>query len=350
MPLPLALTLVVLLAGGDGREAAVATTRTLERALGQGATLVVREVGDRPSDAELRRIEAELHAESIGVVTWADGRRRATIRVHRTTDDRWLERDVQFAPQDVAAERSRAVAFTIVAMLPEELPGVGRATPSSTSVPPVPPPSPPTAPPVAAPSARPDGAAGRDAPSSPEGTSGPSRPVAPMRLPRFSLDALVVGAAGIDGPAGGLGGMAAGGLALGRHGVARLAASARFGAIDEVQVTTSTLGAALGLGYQAWVDAARRWQLGARVDALVLWHRATHFSGDDLGPITLARWLPGVDAAFEVAMRLTEGSALLAGFGAEVALGRTDLYLHGIRRTTIPPLRLFGEIGVRILF
>ena len=54
----------------------------------------------------------------------------------------------------------------------------------------------------------------------------------------------------------------------------------------------------------------------------------THFSADDIEPVTPMRWLPGVDAALEGSWLFSPNAGFLGSFGTELAFGRTDVTLH----------------------
>jgi hypothetical protein len=91
-------------------------------------------------------------------------------------------------------------------------------------------------------------------------------------------------------------------------------------------------------------------ELGARLDALLLREQLTHFDSDDVVPVTAMRWLPGADAAIEGSWLFSPNAGFLGSFGAELAFGRTDVTLHLEKVTSIPPLRLVIQLGVRATF
>jgi hypothetical protein len=94
----------------------------------------------------------------------------------------------------------------------------------------------------------------------------------------------------------------------------------------------------------------RPFELGARLDALALRERLTHFDSDDPEPVDLARWLPGADAAIEGTWLFNPTAGLVAAFATEVAFGETDVTIHYARVATLPPLRLVFQAGVRASF
>ena len=116
-----AATLVVLVAAGAARDpTTVAMTAAARDALG-GAAVEVRETRVLPNDEAALAAEANVHAEAVVEVGWADGRhRQATLRLHiATAGGRWIERVVRFKPSDAYAERGRTLGFAVASMLPE---------------------------------------------------------------------------------------------------------------------------------------------------------------------------------------------------------------------------------------
>jgi hypothetical protein len=76
----------------------------------------------------------------------------------------------------------------------------------------------------------------------------------------------------------------------------------------------------------------------------------THFDSDDVDPVSGMRWLPGADAALEGSWLFSPNAGFLGSFGAELAFGRTDVTLHQETVTSIPPVRLVLQAGVRATF
>jgi hypothetical protein len=121
--------------------------------------------------------------------------------------------------------------------------------------------------------------------------------------------------------------------------------------VTPAQSTSLLIHAAAGL---AWVPlvATRTTplELGFRLDALLMREQLTHFDSDDVEAVTAMRWLPGADAALEAIWLFSPSAGFLGSFGAEVAFGRTDVTLHQERVTSIPPVRLILQAGVRATF
>jgi len=121
--------------------------------------------------------------------------------------------------------------------------------------------------------------------------------------------------------------------------------------VTPAQSTSLLLHAAAGL---AWVpfSAARGspFEVGFRLDALLLREQLTHFSSDDPEPVTAMRWLPGADAVAEGTWMFSANAGFLGAFGTEVAFGRTDVTLHQEKVTLIPPVRLVIQMGIRVTF
>ena len=86
------------------------------------------------------------------------------------------------------------------------------------------------------------------------------------------------------------------------------------------------------------------------MDVLVLHHQISHFSGDEATAVDQARFLPAFDAALEGTLRFAESAAVVSAFGTEAALGTTRVVVKGREVASLPPARLFAEVGLRLLF
>lgn len=317
-----ALVVVVYVASQEA-DARLPTARALSAALGADATVILKDT-PTPAEDELGRTDA-AKTQAVAVVTWHGDSRRVQVRLLRVAAKRWLDREIQFAPADLPEERGRTTGFAIASMLPEEDVDVSRHTPP----PPTPPtPSPPPSPPPDVP--RED----------------------PTRKPsRYQLDLGALGALGVGGPATTLGvGLAGAWVPRGEGLGATMVGSLRFGEVSAAQ--SSALAASVGAGptYVRWLGARRRASLGGRAAALLVYDRLSHFSGDEPEPFTSARVLPGARADVVVAGRFAENAGLFASLGAEVAFGKTDVYVRSARVTTLPPVRLLGSAGLRLTF
>jgi hypothetical protein len=107
---------------------------------------------------------------------------------------------------------------------------------------------------------------------------------------------------------------------------------------------------AFGVAWQPWLDPARRWGIGARLDGLLLFHDVSHLSQDDSRAAHLSRFVPGVDAAIEGAYRFSDHASVVGALGAEVAFGRTDVVVNEQLVVSLPPGRVLAELGLRVSF
>ncbi len=152
------------------------------------------------------------------------------------------------------------------------------------------------------------------------------------------------------GYGGGLGGVFAVRVPLGAAFALRGAMSIRGGEVAPAQATSRVIVGGVGLAWQPWLDASRRWALGARLDALLIHHDLGHLSQDDPEVAHLSRFLPGFDAALEGGYRFADRAAFVGAVGTEVALGTTDVVVHDHQVASLPPARVLGELGLRVSF
>jgi hypothetical protein len=324
------VSVVVILATGEpGDGSTRAIEQSLHSALGSDAVITVKTTPPTDAaDAALASAASADHTTLLGVVSWSDRQRRVTLHFVTPPGDRWTDREIRFDAADAPTERGRTVGFALASMVSDE---ARAANPAPAPAPAPAQPGPSVAAPVVSGSDHPAGSA-------------------PPRLTRLAFDASAVGVSGIGGYAGGVGGVLGFRVSLAGPLAVRVAVGARVGEVSPAQATSRIYGGALGLAWQPFLDDERRWSAGARLGAVLLRHELVHFSDDDPLPAHLARFMPGLDAALEGAYRLADYASLIAAGGTEIAFGETDVYLHGSRVTSITPVRLFLETGLRVAF
>jgi hypothetical protein len=315
------LLVVIFVAAGEAKHpASLGAAGAARELLGADLEVEVRELDLVPNDERALSIGAALHAAGVVELTWdSPEHRQARIRFHLEPYAGFRERLILFQDRDDVAERGRTVGYAIASMI--SAPGL---EPSRT-------PAPRPRDELGAPRARID-------------SSSTARPIG-------AIDVTAAGAMGIEGHAGGWGGSLSGRWYFATPWAVRLGASARAGQVTIVQSTSLLAHAAAGI---AWVPfpATRSsgFELGARLDALLMREQLTHFSDDDIEPVTQMRWLPGADAAVEASWLFSPNAGFLGSFATEVAFGKTDVTLHRARVTSIPPVRLVFQLGVRATF
>jgi len=269
------------------------------------------------------------HATLLGVVAWSERQRRVVIRFVTLPGGQWSDREVRFDKADAPIERGRTVGFALASMMPEEAFA----------------PSP--APPVGPPPASQPAVAAPVAPARPLDL----RPAAPPpRANPLALDASGLAVAAPTGYGGGAGGGFAVRVPLAGPLGARAAAGARAESIGPAQATLRVIGGAVGLAWQPWLDAQHRWGVGARVDALLVHLDVAHLSEDDAQAAHLSRLMGGLDAAVEGTFRFAEHAGVVAAVGSEIVFGRTDIFVHERQVTSLPPVKLMAELGLRVSF
>jgi hypothetical protein len=320
-----ALLVVILVAAGEANHpATLGAAGAARELLGAELDVQVREMDVLPNDERALSIGAALHAAGVVELGWdSPEHRQARIRFHLEPRRGFGERVILFQDRDDVAERGRTVGYAIASMI--------TAPAAEPNRPPAPPPQSEIIPTAVRPSVHAE-----------------SRP---KTRPAGAIDVVAAGAMGVDGPAGGWGGSLSGRWYFAGPWAARLGASARAGQVTIVQSTSLLIHAAAGI---AWVPfpATRTtpFELGARIDALLMREQLTHFSSDDIEPVPAMRWLPGADAALEASWLFSPSAGFLGSFGTELAFGKTDVTLHQARVTSIPPVRLVLQIGVRATF
>jgi hypothetical protein len=154
---------------------------------------------------------------------------------------------------------------------------------------------------------------------------------------------------GIGGPAYGLGAAAEGELFVTRELGLRIGASVRTGSISELP--GQDLVSSLAGGLEWWplpTSSVRPVGFGARADLLALHHQVTATIAGQSE--TQGRFIPGADLMLSVGFRLTDRVELVAGLGAEMAFGTTEIRTGSPPQTvaTIPGLREVAEAGFRL--
>ncbi|HET6151264.1 MAG TPA: hypothetical protein VFH68_27250 [Polyangia bacterium] len=331
-----AVVLAIVIATHDVDDRATEAMRaTAAEALGSEEAVAVRDV-EAPSDGEALRIERAIRAQAVAQVVWLDvAHTRARLRVHAVKTGRWIERTITFSNVDTAVERGRALGFALTSMLPEE---TLAANPHRR----------PEGPPVISKTA--------------EGDFGTS-----LRLG-------AVGSLGLGGTATGIGGHVAGEFYLTSSWLLRLSFEGRWGGVRlarEDDPTTQDVDEKLGpfdqtaiagyggLGVGYWPfrrTPGRWWTAGVRADALVLFHSIYGPSVTDGKPDFSRnnKFMPGLDAAGEVGLVISDSAEILTSLGLEAAFGPTPLLLGPRGDETvvghIAILRAVAEIGFRLSF
>jgi hypothetical protein len=310
-----AFVLAILVASGEAQSApTLAMAAAAGEVVGdQGGVKVVE--ASAPSDAEALRVERALGVRAVVALAWSDAEhRRAHLRLHAARTDRWIDRELDFAPEDTPSERGRALGFAMASMLPEGDPTLPLATTLAPAEP-----SPP-----------------------------------PARLGANAVEAAFLAGTGAGGPAGGLGPrlgidrFVASGLSFG------LSLSSRWGRIGALDVDEMTSSAGLGVGLWPFAPTAeRRLGVGVRAEALLLREAVTH---TDAAGATRSKsdLVPGGGLALAATWRLAGALELVASGGAELAFGTIDVTVLAAPpaggNARIPVTRVVGWGGLRARF
>jgi hypothetical protein len=331
--------LVIVATGDPGDGSTRAIEQALRAALGREAAIVVRPASEPSApatDEALTAAAASERAGILGVVSWSDKQRRVVIRFVKPPDGRWTDREVRFDAADAPNERGRTVGFALASMMPDEaFPSADRRKSDAEADPAAPLPIPPTPP----------------ATGVATGSPGPdAHPAVPPRPNPLALDLSALAVTAPGGYGGGVGGAVAIRIPLRGAVGLRGGLSARGGQIGPAQATSRVIVGGVGMAWQPWLDPARRWAVGARLDGLLLFHDVSHLSQDDSQAAHLSRFIPGVDVAVEGAYRFSDHAAAVGALGAEVAFGRTDVVVRQEPVASLPPGRVLVELGLRVSF
>ena len=297
-----------------------ALLRAAEEALGGRGRVKVRAFSTNESREAVREQDGTVTV----VLHWEEGGRRAHVRLHVEKSAPWIERDLGFDERDAPEERGRAVGFALAAMLPEQ------------------PERPQKKPPTAAP---------------PPGSGAPLRQPVPLpasapepHSPRLDLAVRAQLAVGAGGVGGGAGGSLEGQVFLGKWLAAHATVGYRAAQASRAEGTAHHLRA--GVGMSVRVRIAQKLELSPTFDLLVLRDAISHLSPDldEAEPITQARVLPGMRGDLRLSWFLTESAALEIAVGSEVAFGTTSVFLEGQPVTSVVPVRLGIEPGLRVRF
>lgn len=333
---------------------------TAQESLGPGTSILLVETVE-PTDTRALRAERELGAGAVVLVVWREAAHlHAVLRLHVADSDRWITREIGFSSQDTLEERGRTLGFTIGSIWPETRPtarsplAVGSPpvvkSPPVVRSPPVTRPPPVVRPPPEATARVASERPAEDAPSAVRRLSEVKPPeIPPFRPVRVGISA--VGALGLGGPANGLGAGVEAELFLTRGLAVRIGASVRTGSISELP--GEDLVSSLAAGLEWWplpTSSDRPLGFGLRVDLLALHHQVS--ATTSLQPETQGRFLSGADLLGAVALRLTSRVEFVAGLGAEMAFGTTEIRTGSPPQTvaTIPAWREIAEAGLRLGF
>jgi hypothetical protein len=303
------LIVVIVVALGSGNEASP-VARTVQDALGSDAVVVLREEQNL-DDANVSRLGRDLHADALVRILWTrdEARPEAHLHLYATGAAAWTDRDVRFAPDDPTEERGRALGYGIASMVRVGVP-----------------------PPEAVPPAKRE----RD---------GTATLVRSEALPRISLEARFQGAGPIGDAGGSLGGEGALRYRFAGQVALRAGAALRAGDIDTASANAAYL--RLGAGV-AWTmlesRGSRPISFGGRVDVLALRQSASRRDDTSSG----VRWMLAADTLFEVGWAVLPRGALVGAVGAEAAFESTRVLVDEREAATIAPIRILGELGVRI--
>jgi hypothetical protein len=327
---------ILLAAGEASSPTADAMIGAITEALGPTTFLVLRS-SVAPSDAEALQIERESRAEAVARVNWeGPGHSTAVLRTHLASSDRWIERHISFLPGDSRAERWRTLGFSVAALLlPEH--DLGAAAGQLPA---------PNANGAGVPSAVAAVATG-SAPSPASGALDPGR----YDRGKLAFDLAATGALGIAGPAKGIGGAAHAEYLVGLAIFIRAGAFLRTGGVPGLDGGDTIAAAGGGLAFRpARAGGARHpFGLGVAIEALAMYHDLYH---RDVSGQTLhrSRMMPALSAIVEGSWAVERSWDACVGIGAEIASGSTDVFVAGQSVAAIPPVRLVGQVGLRLHF
>jgi hypothetical protein len=320
--MPAIATLVIYLSAADVADPGTPVlVRSAQEVLGDQAQVELRTNASELPDSALS--SAEPGVDGVANVVWLNGEhRRAAVRCYVGRLHRVVKRELAFDEDADPRERERMLGFVVASLLTPET--EQRVEPQAPA----------------------EDARAQTKPSE-QSSAGP----APPREHFVGMAELVgLGATGIGGSGSGFGASLAGRWLFASSLALRLAAGLRRGEIPEASAISEMEFVGLGLAFESPVTQSSRFGLGGRTSALLLRHEVDHLSADDLVPDRKSRLIPGADAVFEAGFRFSPSAGVVAGVGAELALGHTDLIVKGKEVAEIPPLRGLVELGIQARF
>jgi hypothetical protein len=321
-----ALVLIVLVSTTEARSTtSSAVQHAAEEVLGNKAQVTVEAYTTAPADAELT--EKARSADLVAELSWQDAEHRhAVVHCYVTRLQRFVNRQLDFEDQDDLRERGRLIGFALASMAPEREPA----------------PEPAAALPKAEPPANPKGPTSRERAHAIEPP--PSAAVG-------ALDATLLGAAGLGGPADGLGAGIAGRWFFHRGLALRLATGVRHGDVSAARAVSELFFGGLGVAFQfSNPESLSSLTLGGRTDLLLMSYSLRHRRTEDEAPQHQSRIMGGADLLLEATWYAWKHAGLFVNGGSELAFGHTDVLVAGKEVADIPPLRLVGEAGIRATF
>jgi len=324
------LIVLLLVAATDAKDATTfGMTAAARRALEPTGVVLVDARPELPSDAEALALADRVHARGVVELMWADEQhRRARLHLHLASDTDWLDREIDFLPEDAPAERGRTLGLALATMLAEHA-----APAEHVDVPP--------------PSEPPPSTSVEDAPRAIPATTGEPPPLrVAAKVRRAALDLVGAGAVGLGGEAAGVGPSLSGRWLATDSLAARVAAGARFGALPAADASTLTVVFAAGGAVR--LAAAGDVEIGVRGDVLLTRFAARREQAG--ATLERSRWIGGADLLAEATWTAAPSTALVTAAGAEVAFGPTDVALGGVQVTRVPLARLVAEAGARVRF
>ena len=321
-PMPAIATLVIYLSAADAADpGAPVLVRSAQEVLGDQAQVELRTTAIELPDSALSNTEPGVDAAAT--VVWLNiEHRRAAVRCYVGRLHRVVKRELAFDEDADPKERERMLGFVVGSLL----------TPETEQ--------------RAEPEVRPD--------NTDEKRTVIERPLARATGPRehfVGMAELVgLGATGIGGTGSGFGASLAGRWLFAPLLALRFAVGVRRGDIPEASATSEMEFAGIGLAFQSPVTPGSLFSLGGRSSALLLRHEVDHLSADDSRPDRKSRLLPGADVVFESGFRFSSSAGIVAGVGAELALGHTDITIKDKQVAEIPPLRGLVELGIQASF
>jgi len=311
------IVILLLVAQGEANDASTqGAVRASYEIFGSNVEVRVREIEHVPDDDLALRLESATHASATIELSWDHEHRMATLRYHLASEDGYKVRSIGFSASDAPAERGRTIGFAVASMIPPVAEDTGSVR-------------------------------------APLGPDSPNTAALPAPRTGFSgaIDVTAAVSTGIGGSAGAEGGSVGVRWLPTKSVGVRVSGSIRAGEIRLAQASSRFFYGGLGFVLVPWPSMPTRpWEVGARLDALVMREELSHFSSDDVVPDRQSRWLPGADAAIEGTWFFAPAAGLTGAMALETAFGETTVSMLHVQVATIPPVRLVWQLGVRAGF
>jgi hypothetical protein len=123
----------------------------------------------------------------------------------------------------------------------------------------------------------------------------------------------------------------------------------RFGTVGKAQASERFIATGVLGTLRAWPQSGRAW-LGSQIFIGAEQVRFSHFSEDDPQPVTQTTWVPRLDLLGIAAWEVSNTSQVFLGLGANYRFGQTEVLVHALERAHLPAWIAIARVGLGTSF